>query len=340
MNFEGRRTTIKDIAEALNLSVSTVSRALQNNPRISKETTEEVKKMALLLDYSIHGPAAALRTGQGRNIGVIVPRINRQFFSSVIGGIEQVLRTNSLNTFIYQTQESFENEQQGVQAMLNAGVDGLMISLSIETQTFDHIERFMRSGRPVVFFDRCMENASVSSVMIDDFQAAYQITEHVLANGCKKFVYLGGSEFLMMYRNRRKGFEQALIDHHIDFQDVHIYENSLTREKGYDITRQLIESEQTPDAIISASDFSALGSILCLKEAGIKIPEQVCVTGFANELFSEVMDPTLTTIEQHAREIGMKAAEIMVRDIKGFSEIETIFIPTELIIRQSSLRRR
>ena len=340
MNSDRRRTTIKDIAETLHLSVSTVSRALQGNPRISKETTEKVKKMALSLDYSIHGPDAALRTGQGNNIGVIVPRINRQFFSSLIGGIEQVLRTNALNTFIYQTQESFENEQQGVQAMLNAGVDGLMISLSIETQAFDHIERFIRSGRPVVFFDRCMEDSSLSCVMIDDFNAAYQMTEHVLANGCKKLVYLGGSEHLMMYRNRRKGFEQALLDHHIQPSDVHIYENSLTREKGYDITRQLIETGQTPDAIVSASDFSALGSILCLKEAGINIPEQVCVTGFANELFSEVMDPSLTTVEQHAREIGMKAAEIMVRNIKGFSEIETVLIPTELIIRKSSLRHR
>ncbi len=340
MNSGPKRTTIKDIALALKLSVSTVSRALQNNPRISKETIAKVKKKALSLDYSLHGPAAALRTGHGNNIGVIVPRINRQFFSSVIGGIEQVLRTNSLNTFIYQTQESFENEQQGVQAMLNAGVEGLMISLSAETHVYDHIERFIRSGRPVVFFDRCIEDSTVSRVMIDDFQAAYQITEHVLSNGCKKFVYLGGNEHLMMYQSRRKGFEQALCDHHIVSPDAHIYENSLTREKGYDITKRLIETGQIPDAIISASDFSALGSILCLKEAGIKIPEQVCVTGFANELFSEIMNPSLTSIEQHAREIGMKAAEIMVRKFKGNDETETILIPTELIIRQSSLRIR
>lgn len=340
MDSDRKRSTIKDISAALNLSVSTVSRALQDNPRISKLTTDKVKEMARSMDYSLHGPAAALRRGQGNNIGIIVPSISRQFFSSIIGGIEQVLRTNGLNTFIYQTQESLENEKQGVQAMLNAGVDGLMISLSSETHQYDHIERFIRSGRPVVFFDRCMDDSKVSKVVIDDYKAAYQMTEHVLANGCRKIVYLGGNEHLLMYRNRRKGFEQALIDHHEDSVDAHVYDNSLTREKGYEITKRLIEKGQIPDAIVSASDFSALGSILCLKDAGINIPEQVCVTGFANELFSELMDPKLTTVEQHAREIGTKAAEIMVRNMNGFTETESVLIPTELIIRESSSRNQ
>jgi LacI family transcriptional regulator len=164
------------------------------------------------MDYYIHGPAAALRKGHGNNIGVVVPRVDRQFFSNIIGGIEEVLRTNGFNTFIYQTQESYENEKSVVNAMLNAGVEGLLISLSVETQDIGHIERISRSGRPVVFFDRCPEDAEKSRVMIDDYDAAYKATEHLLANGCRRPVYFGGTQNLFMYRNRLKGFEQAVLD--------------------------------------------------------------------------------------------------------------------------------
>lgn len=335
---EQKRTTIRDIAEVLNLSVSTVSRALQDHPRISQETIAAVKSAAETMDYYVHGPAAALRKGHGNNIGVIVPRINRQLFSNIIGGIEQVLRTNGFNTFVYQTQESYENEKSGVQAMLNAGVEGLLVSLSVETTDINHIERFIRSGRPIVFFDRCMEDPETSRVMIDDYNAAYKATEHLLANGCRKPVYFGGTENLFMYRNRRKGFEQALLDNNFAADDIHVFEGSLTREKGYETFRGLYESKQIPDAVLAASDFSALGSILFMKEAGISVPDDVCVVGFANESFTEIMDPPLSSVEQFSKEMGMKSAEMMLKRFTGTNPIETVILTSELKIRKSSLK--
>jgi len=329
---------IRDIAEVLNLSVSTVSRALQDHPRISKETIEIVKKTAESMDYYIHGPAAALRKGHGNNIGVIVPRIDRQFFSNIIGGIEQVLRTNGFNTFIYQTQESFENEKSGVQAMLNAGVEGLLISVSIETTDINHIERFSRSGRPVVFFDRCMDDPTTSRVMIDDYEAAYKATLHLLANGCRKPVYFGGTENLYMYRNRRRGFQQALTDNGFAQEDIHVFEGLLTRKKGFDTFRELYLSKNIPDGVLAASDFSALGSILFMKEVGLRIPNDVCVVGFANELFTEIMDPPLSSIEQFSGEMGKQAAELMLKRFHGTHPPETIILNSELIIRKSSLK--
>jgi len=333
-----KRTTIRDIAEVLNLSVSTVSRALQEHPRISKETIAIVKKTAEMMDYYVHGPAAALRKGHGNNIGVVVPRVDRQFFSNIIGGIEEVFRTNEFNTFIYQTQESYENEKSGVQAMLNAGVDGLLISLSVETLDIGHIERFSRSGRPVVFFDRCMDDPLTSRVMIDDFDAAYKATEHLLANGCRRPVYFGGTQNLFMYRNRRRGFEQALHDNGFDAKDILVFEGLLTRKKGYETFRELYESKQLPDGLLAASDFAALGSILFMKEVGIKVPDDVCVVGFANELFTEIMDPSLSSVEQFSREMGKKAAEMMLKLFTGTKSPETIIQKSELKIRKSSLK--
>lgn len=333
-----KRTTIRDIAEVLNLSVSTVSRALQDHPRISGETIATVKRTAGAMDYYVHGPAAALRTGHGNNIGVVVPRVDRQFFSNSIGGIEQVLRTNGFNTFIYQTQESYENEKSGVQAMLNAGVEGLLISVSVETTDFSHIERFSRSGRPVVFFDRCMDDPATSRVMIDDYNAAYKATEHLLANGCRKPVYFGGTENLFMYRNRRKGFEQALLDNGFANKDIHVIEGSLTREKGYENFRLLYESKQIPDGVLAASDFAALGSILFMKNAGISVPDDVKVVGFANESFTEIMDPPLSSVEQFSGEMGKKSAEMMLKRFTGTNPVETIILKSELKIRKSSLK--
>ena len=333
-----KRTTIRDIAEVLKLSVSTVSRALQDHPRISRETIAAVKSAAESMDYYVHGPAAALRKGHGNNIGVIVPRIDRQLFSNIIGGIEQVLRTNGFNTFVYQTQESYENEKSGVQAMLNAGVEGLLISLSVETIDIKHIERFSRSGRPVVFFDRCMEDAETSRVMIDDYDAAYKATEHLLAKGCRKPVYFGGTENLFMYRNRRKGFEQALLDHNFASEDIHVFEDSLTRKKGYETFRGLYESKQIPDGLLAASDFSALGSILFMKEFGISVPDDVCVVGFANESFTEIMDPPLSSVEQFSEEMGRKSAEMMLKRFTGNNPVETVILKSELKIRKSSLK--
>lgn len=333
-----KRTTIRDIAEVLNLSVSTVSRALQDHPRISSETIATVKKTAETMDYYIHGPAAALRKGHGNNIGVIVPRVDRQFFSNCIGGIEQVLRTNGFNTFIYQTQESYDNEKLGVQAMLNAGVEGLLISPSVETLDINHIERFIRSGRPVVFFDRCMDDPETSRVMIDDYTAAYNATEHMLANGCRKPVYFGGTENLFMYRNRRKGFEQALLDHGFAATAIRVFEGSLTREKGYETFRKLYASNQIPDGVLAASDFSALGSICFMKDNGISVPDDVCVVGFANEYFTEIMDPPLSSVEQFSKEMGIKTAEMMLKRFSGTNPVETVILKSELKIRKSSLK--
>jgi LacI family transcriptional regulator len=333
-----KRTTIRDIAEALNLSVSTVSRALQEHPRISKETVATVKRTAEMMDYYIHGPAAALRKGHGNNIGVIVPRVDRQFFSNIIGGIEEVLRTNGFNTFVYQTRESLENEKSGIQAMLNAGVEGLLISLSVETKDISHIERFSRSGRPVVFFDRCMDDPETCRVMIDDYDAAYKATEHLLANGCCKPVYFGGTQNLLMYRNRREGFEQALRDHGFANEDIHVFEGLLTRDKGFETFKGLYESKQVPDGLLAASDFAALGSILFMKEVGIRIPDDVCVVGFANESFTEIMEPPLSSIEQFSSEMGKKTAELMLKLFTGSKSAETIILKSELKIRKSSLR--
>lgn len=333
-----KKVTIKDIARELNTNYSTVSRALNNHPRISEETKSAVKLKAKQMGYKPNLLAQQLKSGHSKTIGLIVPRINRVFFSNVIDGIESVAKKNGYNVLICQSYESAEEEYRNIQTLLSNNIAGLIISFTRETYTSEALSSVQKHDIPLVLFDRTLNDSTVSKVINDNYYGAYQLTTHLLQQGYKKIVHFSGPLHLVSYKERLEGYQDALLDHNIEIDHSLIIENILTREKGFNTAKELHKAGLLFDAVFSASDFSALGAMLYLKEAGKRVPDEIAISGFANEPFTELLG--ITSIEQFSKNIGEKSAELLLKQIKTSStEHETIKIKPELIIRKSTNKK-
>ncbi|MDZ7607370.1 MAG: LacI family DNA-binding transcriptional regulator [Cyclobacteriaceae bacterium] len=278
------RVTIHDIARELNVTASTVSRALQDHPRIGTGTREAVKSLAAKYNYSRNTLASGLRTGRMNTIGVIVPRTNRHFFSNVIGGIESFVSEKGFQVLISQTHESYQKEVSSIKAMVDAYVDGLILSVSLETRDDTHLQLAIDHKIPVVMFDRVIGTGH--QVVLDDYAGASNAVTHLLGLGCERIAHFGGPTHLNVYNDRLRGYIDALKAGNKPIKLEWIKNDVLTEDAGYAACESLFHSDNAPDAIFAASDYSALGALLWLKENGYKIPEEVCIMGFSNEPFT------------------------------------------------------
>uniref|UniRef100_UPI003216FC3F LacI family DNA-binding transcriptional regulator n=1 Tax=uncultured Draconibacterium sp. TaxID=1573823 RepID=UPI003216FC3F len=331
--------TIHDIAKALNLSASTVSRALNDNPLISKATRTKIKQTAKKMGYRPNVMAANFRTKRTNTIGVIVPLINRHFFSSVISGIEDIAYQQGFAVTISQSNDNFEKESKIAHTLFANRVDGLILSIAMETQSYNHLKLFTERNIPLVFFDRIVDEIAAHKIVVDDFGAAYEATRHLISSGKKRIAHIGGPLNLKIYQNRQEGYRKAILESGLELKDSFIENNSLTRADGTKATKKLLENETMPDAIFCANDTTALSCIIYLQSIGIKVPDDISIIGFSNEPFSELVTPSISTIKQPGFEIGKKAAELIIAQInqkEKSTNYETITMPTELIIRNSS----
>lgn len=334
--------TIHDIAKRLNISASTVSRALNNNPLISKTTREQIKKTANEMGYRPNILAANFRTKKTNTIGVIVPLINRHFFSSVISGIEDIAYNQGFAVTISQSNDNFEKETKIAQTLFANRVDGLIVSIAMETTSFNHLKLFTERNIPLVLFDRITDEIEADKIVVDDFGGGYRATKHLIKQGAKKIAHLGGPLNLKIYKNRQEGFNKAITEAGLKINKLYIINNSLTRKDGTNAIKKLIKNKEKPDAIFCANDTTALSVIIYLQENGIKVPEDILVVGFSNEPFSEVVTPSISTIKQPGFLMGQKAATLLINQITTKqikTQFETITMPTELIIRNSSKRK-
>lgn len=332
-------TTIHDIAKKLNLSASTVSRALNDNPVISETTRKLVKKMAGDMGYRPNTLAANLRTRRTNTIGVIVPLINRHFFSSVISGIEDVAYSQGFAVTISQSNDKLEKESKITQTLFANRVDGIILSIGMETNSYDHIKLFSERKIPVVFFDRVVDEIKAHKIVVDDYGGGYRATRHLISQGAKTIAHIGGPLNLKIYEYRQKGYCEALKEAGLTVDKSMIINNSLTREEGKKAIQQLFQNNVKPDAIFCANDTTALSVIIYLQENGYKVPEDIAIVGFSNEPFSEVVTPSISTVKQPGYLIGQKAAQLIIDQISNGgsnTEFKTIVMPTELIIRNSS----
>lgn len=335
--------TIHDLAKKLNISASTVSRALNDNPRISQKTRDMIKAAALELGYQPNTIASNLRNRKSNTIGIVVPLINRHFFSSVISGVEDVAFAAGYNVVISQSNDEGEKEQRIVRSMFANRVDGLIISIAMKTTKFDHLQLFAGKKIPLVFFDRIVREIEADRVVVDDFNGGYKVTKHLIEQGCKRIAHLTGPLNLITYSDRKRGYKQALVDHHLEVDEELIIVNNLTRTDGLMAVQQLLKLKNRPDAVFCGNDTTALSAILYLKEVGIKVPEDIAIVGFSNEPFSEVVTPSISTIKQPGFEMGQKAAQMLIKQIENKEQTatyETVTMPTELIIRESSFLKR
>lgn len=334
--------TIHDIAKELNITASTVSRALNDHPRISEATKKAVLKVAKRLNYQPNHIAAALRNGRSNIIGIIVPTVDRSFFGSVIRGIEEVANKANYNVMICQSHDDYESEVSTVEALLNARVDGIIVSFAKNTETFDHFRKVHDKGIPLVLFDRSFPGLDISRVVIDDYMGAYQATEHLIQQGCSRIAHFTSVKKISIYKERLRGYKEALEAYNLPYRSELVLESYLQFEDGLEGLNQLLRLKEWPDAIFSASAYSAVAAMNLCKEKGISVPEQIAIVGFANEPFTSFCDPPMSTVDQQSMQVGNAAAEIFIEQISVGRERfvpKRIVLTPELIIRKSSLKR-
>lgn len=337
---QNKKVTLQDLANKLHTTPATVSRALQDHPRIGKEMKRAVVELAREMNYHPDPIAHHLRTGRGSVIGVIVPRIDRNFFASVIGGVERVAGLAGYSVIISQSNELYENEKAAVKAMLAKKVDALAVSLAAETTDYSHFEPFFSKNIPLVFFDRIPEHLNVNKIQVNNYEAAYQSVVHLIKQGCRKIVHLAGPQSLNVYRDRLNGYRQALIDNNLTISSSFIKE-AITLETGRQVAEEMLREGDIPDGIFSAGDYSAMGVMHTLRQAGIAIPEQVAVIGFANEPFCDFVEPSLSSVNQLVLPIGETVASLLLREMDeevADRTVQTIELTADLVIRKSSQR--
>ncbi|APY10260.1 LacI family transcriptional regulator [Seonamhaeicola sp. S2-3] len=333
------KPTIHDIAKVLGINSSTVSRALNDSPRVTKSTKAKILAKAQELGYQRNMLASNLRKNVTNTIGVVVPRISRHFFSSAIQGIEETAYLAGYNVIICQSLEQFEREKKIIDGLVANRVDGLLISVSMETLNYNHLEVAKKSNIPLVFFDRHCDIPGYSNVLIDDFKGGFDATEHLIIKGCRNIVHFSGPQELEIYRNRFNGYKAALEKHNIPFKKELVVTSRLMEQDGYNNMQNILSSKQAIDGVFSANDVAAIGAMKCIKEQKISIPEDIAIVGFSNEPISTVIEPSLTTIDQSGFEIGEIATRLLLEYIvkkeipdKG----QTITLATSLIERNSS----
>jgi LacI family transcriptional regulator len=337
------KSTIYDIAKELNISAATVSRALNDNHKISKATKKLVLETANKLNYKQNKVAQALRSGKSNNVGVIVPRIDSNFFASIIRGIEEELHPEGYHVIICQTHENDTREIENINTLFNAQVDGILLSISnINKENELLFKNILNKKTPVIFFDRKMNMSGVSSVTINDFDGGYKATKHLIEKGCKKIAHLSGDQSLEIFKNRFEGYKKALIDSGLKFNNDYVVRIKSSVEEGIKATQELLKLVPLPDAIFSSSDFAALGAIQELKNNGYKIPEDFCVVGFGNEPFTKFMELSISTIDQSPLEMGKMTAKVFLEQTKSSNNLlieKKVVLTPELIFRKSSNKK-
>ena len=332
--------TIKDVARVLCVSVATVSRAFNDKYDVKKETRELVLRKAKEMGYKPNPIARKLLQKHSFNIGVIVPEFINSFFPEVIMGIQKIFLEKGYQVIIMQSNECAQTELENMLSMEDNMVDGILISLTKETTNIAHLEYLINENFPVVLFNRINESLPISKVVFNDYKWALFATEHLIEQGCKKIFHLSGPKHLTLARNRIRGFERALEKHKIHFDESHVIETGFFIEDGERVMEHLIETGNLPDAIFATNDPTAIGAMKVLKKHGYKIPDDVAIVGFTNSKMAEVVEPSLTSVEQPTNEMGTIAAGLLLEQLTSDETCKPQTIVTEgkLIIRDSSIK--
>ncbi|SHN40471.1 LacI family DNA-binding transcriptional regulator [Chitinophaga sp. CF418] len=341
---EEKEITIYDIAKHLNISPTTVSRGLKDHPTINIKTRKKIAEAARQLGYRSNTFASSLRSKRTQTLGVIVPRLNSSFMSSVLAGMENAASREGYNLIIAQSLEQADKEMENVMTMFNKRVDGLLVSLAHSSENVRHFDVFFNKKIPVIFFDRVAAHPDSTSIIIDNFTAAYQVTRHLIMQGHKRIMHLGGNMLLNVYSERLRGYKQALQDHKLPFDEKLVITGTLTEECGTDVAKQLLKlkPKDRPEAVFSANDTAAVYCMIALRNAGVNIPENIAFAGFNNDPISRVIEPNLTTVNYPGYNMGQAAVASLASHLNGDTNItntNTIVLRSELIIRASSGKR-
>lgn len=336
-----KRITIYDLAKELGLSVSYVSKALNGKPGVREEIRETVLKKAAELNFKHNTQAANLRYGSSRTLGVIVPQINQSFFSDAISGIEKACTENKHNLIICQSHEKSDIEETAVETLIHQNVDCILISLSKETQSAQILEQVLEHKINVVQFDRCDENFPSHRVINDNKDATYKAAKSMIEEGYQRLAFIGGPLHMDLYMNRKEGFIKAVKEAGMYVPDHFIVNDNISKENAFETALKLLALPEPPDAFLAISDLQALGIMLAITQSGLKTPQDIGIFGYANEPFTEIITPSISSVDQNSEKMGYQAAMVYFDHIlknKDSNEIITKIIESDLIIRNSSKR--
>jgi LacI family transcriptional regulator len=331
--------TIHHLARELKISASTVSRALNDNDRISEETRKRVQQKAIEMGYRPNVLAANLRSKRSMTIGVVVPRIDRYFFSSAISGIEDYAWTKGFSVIISQSNDLLIKEANCVRTLYNNRVDGLIISISMQTDDDKHLRLFSDRNIPILFFDRFCPTIKSDRILVDDFNSGYKITSHLIERGCKRIAHIAGPELLNIYKDRKDGYLKALNDVGIPIPEGYLEVTGLTKEEGKQAFSRLMSLPNPPDGVFCGNDTTALSALEYCQKYQLRVPEDVALVGFSDEPFSSAVTPSLSTVKQPGYGMGFLAAQKIIHRIENINSVipfEEIVLPAQLIIRNSS----
>ena len=335
-----KEVTIYDVAKVLNVSPSTVSRGLKNHPHIRKETKKNIIAKAKEMGYQQNKFASNLRQKHTNTIGVVVPKLDSYFMATVISGIEKITAQNGYGLIISQSQESWKKEISCISTLFNSRVDGLLVSLAFDTKNLEHFNILLNKDIPVVFFDRVTDCNGCMSIVIDNYKAGYEATSHLIEQGCKRIVHIGGNLLRNVYSERFRGYKQALTDNKIEFEQNLVVICDMSGQASTDAAKKILKMLPRPDGIFTSNDTTAVAAMVELERAGVIIPDEIAVVGFNNDPISQVIRPNLTTVNYPARQIGEIAASSLINKLKNSesANFSTIMLKHDLICRQSSLR--
>lgn len=334
--------TLKQIAETLGISITTVSKALKDYPDVSKKTKRLVKELAETLNYKPNAFAVTLRTKESKTIGLIIPEVVHHFFSSVIKGIIAQAEKKGYLVIILQSNESYELEKKQIDLLMSKHVDGILISLANGTGNFKHLEEVITHETPLVMFDKIAKIVNCTKVIINDRKAAYKATQHLIDTGCKRIAHFRGPLLPQNSIDRFLGYKQALLDNGISYDSSLVYIlDKMSFDEGRHFAKQLLKDHKDVDGIFINTDLVAIGAISEFNKRGVKIPDQISIVGFSNWFMSTVISPPLTTIDQPGYLMGKTAFKLLYKEIKQKKQgsplnFKNVELNTELIVREST----
>ena len=335
-----KHTSLKDIAQALGVSVPTVSRALKDSPDISRALCEKAKWMAREMNYRPNPFALSLRKNAPRIIGVVVPDIVTHFFASILNGIENMAVKNGYFVIITTSHESYEHEKRNVENLVNMRVEGIIACLSQETTDYTHFAELKDINMPLIMFDRVCLTDQFSSVVADGEHSAQMATQHLLDNGCKRVAFIGGANHLDIVKRRKHGYLEALRNNKIPIEKELVVCRKIDYEEGKIAAETLLALPNPPDAILAMNDTLAFAAIEVIKSHGLRVPNDIALIGYTDEQHANYIEPKLSAVSHQTYEMGETACLLLIDQIRGDKAIRQVMIPTHLQIRESSIKNK
>jgi len=333
----GSNVTLKEIAKALDVSMMTVSRALNNKENVDPKTKKRVIEKARSMGYTPNHVAKSLVSRKTYTIGVVIPELSHVFFAQVISGIENVAYQSDYQLILTNSAENFEREKKAIQTLQSKRVDGILVSNSETTTNFDHYRSVIKSGMPLVFFDRCISGLGASTVSVDDKSGAKNMTLHMIEHGYERIACLHGPN-ISIGKERLDGFREAFAEAEMTVEENLLVESGFLEKGGYNAMDKILSQprEKWPRAVVTVNDPVAIGAIERIEEEGLSIPDDIAIGGFSDDIRAGLLRCPLTTVKQPSEEIGQAAAEKLIKIIQNSDEPpENIELKTELIIRNS-----